>query len=233
MRCRIGTFQCDGGGEFISSAFLSHLQKDGIRQQISCPHTPQQNGLAERKHRHITELGLSMMFDSKMPLKYWVEAFFTATFLSNLLPTSSLPNNQILYQKLFGKAVNYSFLRTFGCACYPSLRAYATNKFDPRSLKCVFLGYNDRYKGYRCIYPPTGRVYITRHVLFDETDFPFEHAYKHSHPSVLTPLLKVWQMIFVPQSPAEPEKETEAPVSESVVHQGSVPMFSEADFPPL
>ena len=47
----IGTFQCDGGGEFVSKPFLSHLQQNGIRQLISCPHTPQQNGLSERKHR--------------------------------------------------------------------------------------------------------------------------------------------------------------------------------------
>lgn len=84
-----------------------------------------------------------MMFDSKTPLKYWVEAFFTAVFLSNLLPTTSLSNNKTPYQMLFEKPVNYSFLRTFGCACYPSPRAYASNKFDPRSLKCVMTNTRD------------------------------------------------------------------------------------------
>lgn len=83
-------FQCDGGGEFTSKAFVTHLSNHGIKQKISCPHTPQQNGLAERKHRHITELGLSMLFDGKVPQKYWVEAFFTSSFLGNLLPSSSL-----------------------------------------------------------------------------------------------------------------------------------------------
>lgn len=105
------------------------------------------------------------MFETKMPLKYWVEAFFTAAFLSNLLPTSTLPNHQTPHQKLFGTLVNYTFLRMFGCACYPSLRDYAVNKFDHRSLRCVCLGYNNKKKGYKCLYPPTGRVYIARHVL--------------------------------------------------------------------
>ena len=42
---KILQFQCDGGGEFISKSFLSHMSTCGIKQLISCPHTPQQNGL--------------------------------------------------------------------------------------------------------------------------------------------------------------------------------------------
>lgn len=58
----ISLFQCDGGGEFTSAKLISHLSNCGIKQIISCPYTPQQNGIAERKHIHITELDLSMMF---------------------------------------------------------------------------------------------------------------------------------------------------------------------------
>src|SRR5690606_21437595 len=92
LNCKISTFQCDGSGEFMSSMFLEHLQRYCITQHVSCPHTPQQNGLAERKHRHVTELALSMLFDSKLPHKYWVESFFTANYLINLLPSSSWIN---------------------------------------------------------------------------------------------------------------------------------------------
>lgn len=37
--------------------------------------TPKQNGVSERKHRHIVELGLSMMYQASIPFRYWVEAF--------------------------------------------------------------------------------------------------------------------------------------------------------------
>ncbi|GKV28213.1 hypothetical protein SLEP1_g37295 [Rubroshorea leprosula] len=52
----IKIFQCDGGGEFSNSAFIKHLEDCGIKQQVSCPGTPEQNGVAGRKQRHIVEI---------------------------------------------------------------------------------------------------------------------------------------------------------------------------------
>lgn len=63
-------FQSDGGGEFMSTPFKYHLTSYDIQHKISCPHTPEQNGMAEQKHMHITELGLAMMFDSHFPSKF-------------------------------------------------------------------------------------------------------------------------------------------------------------------
>ena len=197
---KIMMFQCDGGGEFTSHRFVTHLANQGIKQLISCPHTPQQNGMAERKHRHITELGLSMLFDGKVPQQYWVEAFFTSSFLGNLLPSSSLTENKSPYEALYNRKPEYSALRSFGSACYPSLRPYSSNKLDPKSLQCVFVGYNEKYKGYRCLYPPTGRVYINRHVLFDEHKFPFTTTYAHLHQQA-TPLLSAWHQSFLHKPP--------------------------------
>lgn len=57
----------------------------------------------------------------------------------------------------------------------------------------MFLGYSPYYKGYRCLYPPTGRVYISRHVIFDEEIFPFKEQYKSLVPRYETRLLKAWQ----------------------------------------
>lgn len=56
----------------------------------------------------------------------------------------------------------------------------------------MFLGYNDKYKGYRCLLPSRGRVYISRHVIFDESIFPFASAYQKYHPSGATPLMEAW-----------------------------------------
>ena len=49
----IQTFCTGCGGEFTSTEFNTFCANKGIIHQLSCPHTPQQNGVAERKHRHL------------------------------------------------------------------------------------------------------------------------------------------------------------------------------------
>lgn len=82
--------QCDGGGEF--KALSKMLHEYGIQLRESCPYTSAQNGRAERKHRHVVESGLTLLAQAKMPLHYWWEAFSTAVFLINRLPTQVLGN---------------------------------------------------------------------------------------------------------------------------------------------
>ena len=55
-------FQADGGTEFTNLKFKHHLAQCGIQQCLSCPYTPNQNGTAEYKHRHIIETGLTLFF---------------------------------------------------------------------------------------------------------------------------------------------------------------------------
>uniref|UniRef100_A0A2N9I850 Reverse transcriptase Ty1/copia-type domain-containing protein n=1 Tax=Fagus sylvatica TaxID=28930 RepID=A0A2N9I850_FAGSY len=40
--------------------------------------TPEQNGIAERKHRHLVETGLTMLLHAQLPQYLWVDAFTTA-----------------------------------------------------------------------------------------------------------------------------------------------------------
>lgn len=97
-----------------------HLLECGIEHMISCPYTPEQNGIAERKQRHIIELSLSMMFQSHMPLQFWVDVFSCACFIGNLLPSVS-SSNKSPFERLYGKKPEYSDLRAIGFACYTCL----------------------------------------------------------------------------------------------------------------
>lgn len=38
--------QSDGGGDYLSNRFQKFLKEKGVAQQISCPYTAKQNGLA-------------------------------------------------------------------------------------------------------------------------------------------------------------------------------------------
>ncbi|KAG8492401.1 hypothetical protein CXB51_009724 [Gossypium anomalum] len=54
----------------------------------------------------------------------------------------------------------------FGCPAY----AHVDNgKLEPRSIKCVFLGYKASVKGYKLWCPENRKVVINRDVVFDET----------------------------------------------------------------
>ena len=169
---KIKIFQSDGGGEFTSKEFSNHLAYCGISQQLSCPFTPEQNGLAERKHRHIVETGITLLFHAHVPLKFWVDAFLTAVYLINRLPLSST-GKETPYSKLFGKNPDYSGIRIFGSQCFPYLKTPALHKFSRKTISCVFIGYSPLHKGYRCLDPQTHRVYISRHVVFNEKHFPY------------------------------------------------------------
>ena len=47
------------------------------------------------------------------------------------------------------------------------------HKLAPRSMECVLLGFPDSHKGYRCLDLSTNRIIISRHVVFDDQQFPF------------------------------------------------------------
>jgi hypothetical protein len=80
----------------------------------------------------------------------------------------------------FTKKLDYKSLQVFGCACWPILRPYNKHKLQFRSQRCVFLGFSNFYKGFKCLDPASGRVYISRDVIFDETIIPFSEL----HPNV-------------------------------------------------
>ena len=79
---RIKAFQSNsGGGEF--RPFSQFFQINGITHRIIFPHTHHQNGTIERKHRHLTEVGLTLLAQASMPLKFWDDAVATATHIIN------------------------------------------------------------------------------------------------------------------------------------------------------
>uniref|UniRef100_A0A2N9G0H4 Integrase catalytic domain-containing protein n=1 Tax=Fagus sylvatica TaxID=28930 RepID=A0A2N9G0H4_FAGSY len=80
----------DCGGEFTSTAFNSYCANSGIIHHLTCPHTPQQNGVAERKHRHLIQITLALLSQSGLSLSYWSYAIATACHLINKLPTPLL-----------------------------------------------------------------------------------------------------------------------------------------------
>ena len=86
----IKTLRTDSDGEYLSTEFQAFLASKGIIHQRSCPSTPQQNGVAERKNRHLLDVVHTLLLESPVSSMFWVEALKTATHLINHLPSQVL-----------------------------------------------------------------------------------------------------------------------------------------------
>jgi transposase InsO family protein len=70
FNCKFRQLQSDGGGEYTSHQFQIFLIQNDILHRKSCPYTSQQNGLVERKLRHILETGLTLLAHSSLSNKF-------------------------------------------------------------------------------------------------------------------------------------------------------------------
>ena len=88
----VKVLRSDNGREYFSSPFCEFLAAQGILHQSSCPYTPQQNGVAERKNRHLVETARTLLVHHNVPLRFWADAILTACYLINRMPSSVLNN---------------------------------------------------------------------------------------------------------------------------------------------
>ncbi|CAL1369837.1 unnamed protein product [Linum trigynum] len=209
----------DPGGEFNSTPLLTFYRQHEILSQLSCPGVSQQNGLVERKHRHVLDLTRALLIHSHVPVGFWVEAVRTVIYLINRQVTPVL-NQHSPHFMLFGKHPDYTRLRVFGCRCFVLLTAKERHKLEPKVATCVFIGYSDRQKGYMCYDVVSRRVRISPHVVFMEQILHYKlHSKDPPDLSFLDslPLATLLEMTTPTQSALPPV----SPEPSSPSHSGS------------
>ena len=193
IRNQFGTaikrFRSDNAKDYFNQTLSSFFNTHGIIHESSCVHTPQQNGVTERKIGHLLAITRASLFHTNVPKQYWGEAILTAAYLINRLPSQTLQNSSPiqLFSKFYPhfKTSNNLVPRIFGCVSFVHVHSPHRGKLDPRAIKCIFVGYSPTQKGYKCYHPTTKKVFVSIDVTFVETESFFSQPYLQGENSCM------------------------------------------------
>ena len=173
---KLKSLQTDGGGEYHSTEFINFCKSQGIHHRRSVPHTPQQNGTAERKNRSLLNAARSMLHAAKLESKFWEEAIATACYIQNRIYHHSL-GFLTPFELWYGYKPHLQNLKIFGCPAFAHIPDTKRKKLDTKAKKAIFVGYGDAhgYKAYRLYNPNTNTFFFSRSVLFDEDNILQQH----------------------------------------------------------
>jgi hypothetical protein len=109
----------DNDRDYFNQILSPYFEKEGIIHQSSCVNTHQQNGLAERKNKHL----LKTTRENQVPKHYWRETILTSSYLINTIPSRVIGFKSLLnyLSKKFPKNNFYSKIpsRIFECHLCP------------------------------------------------------------------------------------------------------------------
>ena len=142
----------------MSHEFGTHLIKCGIVSQLTLPGTPQRNGVSERRNHTLLDMVRSMMSLTDLPLSFRGYALETAAFTLNRAPSKSVETTP--YELWFGKKPKLSFLKVWGCDAY--VKKLQPEKLEPKSKKCVFIGYPKETIGYTFYLRSEGKIFVAK-----------------------------------------------------------------------
>ena len=118
------------------------MHQNGILHQTSGIDTPSHNGVDNRKNRHLLETARALLFQMHVSKHFWVDVVSTACFFINRM-SSYVLNWDTPYHILFPNKHMFPIEpQIFGCAYFVRDIHPHVSKLDPKSLKCIFLGYS-------------------------------------------------------------------------------------------
>ncbi|GJY38228.1 zinc finger, CCHC-type containing protein [Tanacetum coccineum] len=166
----IKLLRSDREGGYMSQEFFDHLKDHGIIAHRTPPYTPQHNGVSDRRNRTLLDMVRSMMSQTTLPKSFWDYAFETAARILNMVPTKKVEKTP-----------------------------YEPDKLEPRSIKCIFIGYPKETMRYSFYYPPKNKVLVAQNADFLKNSLITQEASgsledleiiqeKDTHPSIDTSL---------------------------------------------
>nr|GEV10279.1 hypothetical protein [Tanacetum cinerariifolium] len=172
---RIEKLQHDG---LLDSSDLRDFENcdHGIITHHTPPYTPQHNGVSGRRNRTLLDMVRSMMSQTTLPKSFWDYALETSAHILNMVPTKKGCEELVKRDTLT-----------------------KPDKLEPRSIKCIFIGYPKETMGYSFYYPPEKKVLVAQNSKFLENSLINQEASgsledleiiqeEDTHPSIDTSL---------------------------------------------
>ena len=168
----IKSIHSDNGGEY--TPVEKYATSRGIKVTRAAPYNPEANGIAERMNRTLIEAVRTMLAQSGLSQKFWVEAMRNAVSIRNLIPRDK---NVSPHEAILHKSPNFHVFRPFGCLAKVHVRKGGRQKLDSKSTSSVLLS-TIGHRNYRLFDLETGKITVARNVIFSEDVFPAKRENK-------------------------------------------------------
>jgi hypothetical protein len=151
----------------VNNNFTSYYTTQGIQMQHIVPYTPQQNYVVERKNHTLKEMANYIIQSKGSSVKYWVKAIDNPNYIVNRTPTKALKNT--IPEEAWNNLKLYvSHLCVFDNVAWDHIPDEKRKSLQPKSEKCIFVGYSEDVKGYKLLQPHLNVIVIRIYVKFDE-----------------------------------------------------------------
>ena len=164
------TLRSDGGGEYDNKTFDEFCFAHSIEREMTAPHSPHQNGVAERRWHTVGNMSRCLLKQANLPNSFWVIAVDVVFYLTNRCLSCSLPPNKTPFELFHGCKPDLSNLKVFGCSAFRFLEVGVKN-LDSKAVKEIFVGYGRTHDSYYLYNPVTGKISHSRNVSFNEKEF--------------------------------------------------------------
>uniref|UniRef100_A0A834VHF2 Retrovirus-related Pol polyprotein from transposon TNT 1-94 n=1 Tax=Sarcoptes scabiei TaxID=52283 RepID=A0A834VHF2_SARSC len=133
---KVKSLLTDNAKEYRSANFDKYCIAKGIERVEIPPHSPQQNGIAERKNQSLLSMVRCMLNEKQLPSTFWSYAVREANRILNRIPSKAI-NMQIPYEIFFNRKPNVKNFRVFGSLAMKHLPS--SSKLLPRALPQILV----------------------------------------------------------------------------------------------
>ncbi|CAI7752864.1 unnamed protein product [Closterium sp. NIES-53] len=169
MKKSVLMLRSDQGGEFLGKQFTDFVNGKGIVHDLTCPYTPQQNGIAEREMRTVVESVRTILLHMGVQHQWWHLTLRQAVWVRKCLERWTLQPETTPYQLLTGKKPDLSLAWVWGyMAQFLVPEQQRGGKLKPKARWGLHLGVSVESKGWELLDIADNRVVTTSDVVFYE-----------------------------------------------------------------